>query len=42
MTPYYIPVDETFTVPENKQALFSETISGPGTLEVLGMLIEVD
>lgn len=42
MVPYWIPEDETFTVPLYKQALFSETIDGPGTLDVIGMLIEVD
>lgn len=42
MVPYFIDTGETFTVPEFKQALFSETISGPGLLVVEGMLIEVD
>lgn len=42
MTPYFIPDGETFTVPLYKQALFSEAIDGPGTLDVIGMLIEVD
>lgn len=42
MVPYFIEDGDTFTVPENKQALFSETIAGPGLLVVEGMLIEVD
>lgn len=42
MVPYWIPDGETFTVPLYKQALFSEAIDGPGTLDVIGMLIEVD
>lgn len=42
LTPYYIPSGETFTVPVNKQALFSETIINDGTLVVDGLLLEVD
>lgn len=40
MVPYYI--ETSFTVPEFRQALFSETIGGPGLLVVEGILIEVD
>lgn len=42
MVPYYIGTGETFTVPEFRQALFSETIDGPGFLDVDGLLLEVD
>lgn len=42
MVPYYIPVDETFTVPLYKQALFSEAIEVDGALVVNGLLLGVD
>lgn len=42
LVPYYIPVDETFTVPLYKQALFSEPIEVDGALVVNGLLIGVD
>lgn len=42
MVPYFIPEDETFTVPVNKQGLFSITIDVEGMLVVDGMLIMVD
>jgi hypothetical protein len=42
MVPYFIASGETFTVPEFKQALFSEAIDNEGTLDVEGLLIEVD
>jgi hypothetical protein len=42
MVPYFIASDETFTVPEFKQALFSMNIDNEGILEVDGFLIEVD
>ena len=41
MVPYFIPEDETFTVPVNKQGLFSITIDVEGLLVVDGMLIMV-
>lgn len=42
LTPYY--TETTFTVPENKQVLFSEPIelAGDAVLVVDGLLIEVD
>ena len=42
MVPYYIAPDETFTVPEFKQALFNMVIDNEGFLDVDGFLIEVD
>jgi len=42
MVPYYIPVDETFTVPLYRQALFSEAIEVDGALVVNGLLLGVD
>lgn len=44
MVPYNIAAGETFTVPDRKQALYSETIDvdPDGDLFVDGMLIEVD
>jgi len=42
MVPYYIPVDETFTVPLYKQGLFSEPIEVDGGLVVNGLLLGVD
>lgn len=41
-TPTFIPVGNTFTVPENKQVLFATIIDNEGTLDVEGMLVEVD
>lgn len=41
LMPYYIPVGETYTIPENKQGLFSLPITVDGTLEVDGILVEV-
>ena len=43
MVPYVLPAGETFTVPENKQALFSHPIDiGAGAAMVVdGVLIEV-
>jgi hypothetical protein len=40
--PYYIASTETFTVPENKQALFSVPIIVDGYIVVDGYLVEVD
>lgn len=40
--PYFIPTATAFTVNENKQALFSIPIDIEGTLEVNGLLVEVD
>ena len=42
MVPYYIAVDDTFTVPLYKQALFKNTIENDGILVVLGQLLGVD
>ena len=42
LVPYFLPAGETYTVPENRQALFADTIEVEGTLEVDGELIEVD
>jgi hypothetical protein len=42
LVPYYIPVDDTFTVPLYRQALFSEPIEVDGALVVNGLLIGVD
>lgn len=42
MVPYYIPADQSFTVPEFKQALFKEPIEVDGSLVISGMLLEVD
>lgn len=42
MVPYFIPADESFTVPANKQGLFTITIDAEGPLIVDGMLIMVD
>jgi hypothetical protein len=41
MVPYFIASDETFTVPEFKQALFNMPIDVEGTLVVDGYLLEV-
>ena len=41
MVPYFIPEDETFTVPVYKQGLFSITIDVEGMLVVDGILIMV-
>jgi len=40
--PTYIGPTETFTVPENRQALKAMAIDNEGTLTVDGFLIEVD
>jgi hypothetical protein len=40
--PYFIAEDETFTVPEYKQAVSAMTIDVEGSLVVDGYLIEVD
>jgi hypothetical protein len=42
MVPYYIPVNESFTVPLYKQALFAHSIVMDGPLYVDGILIQVD
>lgn len=42
MVPYYIPVDETFTVPLYKQGLWAEPIEVDGALVVNGILMGVD
>jgi len=42
MMPYFIPGDETFTIPVNRQGLFAMTIEVEGMLVVDGMLIQVD
>ena len=39
--PYYIPVGQTFTVNENRQALFNIPITIDGDLVVDGLLVEV-
>lgn len=41
LMPYYIPEGETYTVPTNKQGLFSIPITIDGTLEVTGILVQV-
>lgn len=41
-TPTFIAVGETFTVPVFKQVLFATIIDNEGTLDVQGMLVEVD
>lgn len=41
MVPYLIPENTVFTVPINKQALFSMTIDVEGILVVNGFLIQV-
>lgn len=40
--PVFIGADDTFTVPENDQALFAMTIDNEGIIDVEGFLIEVD
>lgn len=40
--PYYIPTGNTFTVPENFQALFTIPIDAEGTIVVDGILVGVD
>lgn len=42
LVPYYIPVDDTYTVPLYRQALFAEPIEVDGALVVNGILIGVD
>jgi hypothetical protein len=42
MVPYYIGLNETFHVPEFKQALFGMVITNDGTIIIDGFLIEVD
>ncbi len=42
LVPYYIAVDDTFTVPVYKQALFADPIEVDGALVVNGLLIGVD
>lgn len=42
MVPYEIPLNTSFVVPINKQALFSMNIDNNGTLEIDGFLIEVN
>jgi hypothetical protein len=39
--PYFIPAATTYTVNENRQALFATSIDVEGFLEVNGLLIEV-
>lgn len=39
--PYYVPAGDTFTVPLNQQALFSDPITIDGDLVVNGRLIDV-
>jgi hypothetical protein len=39
--PYFIPPATTFTVNDNKQALYSVPIDVEGTLEINGLLVEV-
>jgi len=41
-TPYFIPIGETFVNNLNRQSLWSTTILVEGTLEVNGILEEVD
>lgn len=41
MMPYYIAEGDTYTVPINKQGLFSIPITIDGTLEVIGILVQV-
>lgn len=40
--PYFIPADETYTVPEWKQVLWTENIDVDGDLTVDGHLVFVD
>jgi hypothetical protein len=40
-TPYYLAQGETYSVPPNRQALFSTTIDNEGFLDVEGLLEEV-
>lgn len=40
--PTYIGPTETFTVPENKQALYAVPIENDGVIVVDGALVEVD
>lgn len=42
MVPTYIGPTETFTVPENRQALFTVPIDNEGILDIDGVLEEVD
>lgn len=42
LVPYFIPADETYTVPLYSQGLFSMIIDVEGILDVEGYLIEVD
>ena len=42
MVPTYLGPTETFTVPENRQALFAQLIDNEGTLILDGTLIGVD
>lgn len=39
--PFYIPVGETYTIPQYRQGLFTLPITIDGTLEVDGILVEV-
>ena len=41
IVPYYIPINETYVVPLNKQALYHMPIVVDGDLEIDGFLIEV-
>lgn len=40
--PLYIAQGETYTVPENRQVLFTEEIELDGDLELDGILVEVN
>jgi hypothetical protein len=42
MVPTYLPPGDTFTVPANRQALFTSNIDNEGILDLIGLLIEVD
>lgn len=41
LVPYYIASGDTYTVPLYKQALYSTEIDNGGTLDVIGLLLEV-
>jgi len=42
MTPIFIESGDTFTIPEDKQAVFAMNIDNEGIIDCEGFLIEVD
>lgn len=42
MVPTFIPIGETFTVPQDKQALFAYPIDVEGVMDIQGVLVEVE